>query len=258
MKQFMRGLTFLLVLIMIGLPIQVHAQNSQIGDQREAVLQLMLEEQADTKLSYDEANAILMGIENAVLEGKEVVTPDAHLSDAVKVKQLNHLSVALESRLIQYIEQFQGLESDVRLKQDQQNSYPYQVKTEKMKVPTLFSLEGANIPTAIKIDVDRKEVTFLDQATGKTYATYQVTIENHPYKTIRLFSHDGSAKRPILANTVVRLGKQIEGTKQAFQEAGPLYLFYNKFGSISLATPNYAGNVDRADQDTMLEYLEQE
>lgn len=34
-----------------------------------------------------------------------------------------------------------------------------------------------------------------------------------------------------------------------------LYVFVNKSGSLSLATPNYAGNVEEKDADVMLEYL---
>lgn len=56
-------------------------------------------------------------------------------------------------------------------------------------------------------------------------------------------------------NTQISIGKILGGTQDRKDYHGTMYLFYNHDGGLSLATPNYAGNVPADQMDVMQEVL---
>lgn len=127
------------------------------------------------------------------------------------------------------------------------DEFPYMVDLSHIAGETPFFNPGMNIPNNIIINTDANSVTF--KAADGSEPAGTATFTNIPTKEIRIFSHDGSGIRNVKVNTVI----QIEGIEGDF--ANEMYLFQNANGGVSLATPNYAGNVEEADRDVMIEYL---
>ena len=127
------------------------------------------------------------------------------------------------------------------------DDFPYMVDLSHIAGETPFFNPGMNIPNNIIINTDANSVTF--KAADGSEPVGTATFTNIPTKEIRIFSHDGSGIRNVKVNTVI----QIEGIEGDF--ANEMYLFQNANGGVSLATPNYAGNVEEADRDVMIEYL---
>ena len=127
------------------------------------------------------------------------------------------------------------------------DDFPYRVDLSHIAGETPFFNPGMNIPNNIIINTDANSVTF--KAADGSEPAGTATFTNIPTKEIRIFSHDGSGIRNVKVNTVI----QIEGIEGDF--ANEMYLFQNANGGVSLATPNYAGNVEEADRDVMIEYI---
>lgn len=120
---------------------------------------------------------------------------------------------------------------------------PYAVDLAKLDSTLTFNLKGMNVPKTITLNQGgTPSVTFPNDQ------KYTATIATVPTKEIRLFSHDGNAVRTVKVNTQITLSGSDE------QHNGEiLYLFNNANGGLSLATPNYAGNVTADQADVMLE-----
>lgn len=76
-----------------------------------------------------------------------------------------------------------------------------------------------------------------------------------PTKQIRIFSagiHTNQI-RTVKVNTQINL---VQNQPSSYTFEGPMYLFYNNQGGISLVTPNYAGNVSDNERDVMLEVVQ--
>ncbi len=84
---------------------------------------------------------------------------------------------------------------------------------------------------------------------------YRATIATVPTKTIRVFSVGTNQIREVKVNTQISIGKILGGTQDRKDYHGTMYLFYNHDGGLSLATPNYAGNVPADQMDVMQEVL---
>ena len=125
--------------------------------------------------------------------------------------------------------------------------HPYMVDPEMLVEPTSFYLKGINVPNNIMLDLDENTIDF--DFSPELQKHGQVTIQQIPTKEISVTSHDGSGVRNVKVNTEIQV-TNIEG-----EEDQILYLFVNAQGDLSLATPNYAGNVDESQKDVMLEYL---
>lgn len=123
------------------------------------------------------------------------------------------------------------------------NDFPYAVDTNTLDNITPFYREGMNIPNNINLSLQDRTIEFGSIGTGIIHIT------NVPTQIIRVASHDGSSVREVYVNTQIQI-ENIPGDL-----GNPMFLFNNQNGGISLATPNYAGNVLPADSDIMLEYL---
>lgn len=115
-----------------------------------------------------------------------------------------------------------------------------------------------NIPN--RIDFNFKDGTVLltryDEAADKyiNLSTYKMEVEDIPTETIEVNLED---TREVQVNTKIKIGDYLEGELQNYGNV-EYYAFYNKNGGISIATPNYAGNVEDAQADIMLEYTEKQ
>lgn len=133
-------------------------------------------------------------------------------------------------------------------------AYPYAVDVTRFNAPTTFNLNGVNVPPAIRVEnqggllvsfVDRRDPA----APGDQYSAQAVTI---PTREIRISSHDGSGIRTVKVNTQLILTSRLSG-RGADHTNETLYVLTNRNGGLSLITPNYAGNVEEADRDVLLE-----
>lgn len=117
-----------------------------------------------------------------------------------------------------------------------------------------FYFNGMNVPDSININTNTNQITF--NANNSNEAIYNLTMQNVPVRTIRIFSANTNDIRTVNVSTLLSVGVQISGTANSNDQSGDLYLFHNKHGGLSLATPNYAGNVPEDQTDVMLEVLQ--
>lgn len=133
-----------------------------------------------------------------------------------------------------------------------ENQFPYSVALSPNNIPLKFKFSGFDVPDSITINnSSATSVTIL--AKDGTSEVLNALNTNIPTKQIRIFSANSNKIRTVNVNTQITL----EGdTSDNIGTSGPLYLFYNRNGGISLATPNYAGNVSDDQKDVMLEVLQ--
>lgn len=124
---------------------------------------------------------------------------------------------------------------------------PYAVDLESLEDKTHFKLEGMNIPTEIIYDKVAQTMTLIHPDGQEEVGP--VTIYQDPTEEIRLFSEDGTGIRTIQANTFLIVDRENNQAPYEF------YLFINKDGKVTLAAPNFAGNVSAEDADVRLEYV---
>ncbi|MGG5369729.1 hypothetical protein [Enterococcus sp. AZ196] len=117
-----------------------------------------------------------------------------------------------------------------------------------------FYFNGMNVPDSININTNTDQITFNVDTSNE--AIYTLSMQNIPAKTIRIFSAHTNEIRTVIVSTKLSIGDQLSGTFNSNNQSGDLYLFHNKQGGLSLATPNYAGNVSENETDVMLEVLQ--
>ncbi|MBU5359774.1 hypothetical protein KQI58_01630 [Enterococcus raffinosus] len=117
-----------------------------------------------------------------------------------------------------------------------------------------FYFSGMNVPDSININTNTNQITF--NADTNSEAVYNFTMQDVPEKSIRVFSADTNEIRTVKVSTMLSIGVQISGVTNTNNQSGDLYLFHNKRGGLSLATPNYAGNVSSDQSDVMIEVLQ--
>ncbi|PLW61194.1 hypothetical protein [Lactococcus lactis] len=134
------------------------------------------------------------------------------------------------------------------------STVPYGVSLVSENFPLTFYYKGFNVPESVTInDASIASVTILSQ-NGKS-TTYKTSVTTIPTKQIRIFSagiHTNQI-RPVKVNTQINL---LQNQPSSYTFEGPMYLFYNNQGGISLVTPNYAGNVSDNERDVMLEVVQ--
>lgn len=117
-----------------------------------------------------------------------------------------------------------------------------------------FYFDGMNVPESININTNTNQITF--NSGSDQEAVYNLTMQNISAKTIRIFSANTNDIRKVKVSTALSIGSQISGAINANNQSGDLYLFHNLHGGLSLATPNYAGNVPADQTDVMIEVLQ--
>lgn len=133
-----------------------------------------------------------------------------------------------------------------------------------------FYFSGVNNPLDVHLafaDNGQGQVSFTTKGLdnfGNDTVVYTAVCNQIPTTEIRIFSaaheHRSSHSniRTVKVNTAITLigiENEYEGSSNQFDMSGPLYVFYNKNGGISLITPNYAGNVTAEYADVMQEVL---
>ena len=117
-----------------------------------------------------------------------------------------------------------------------------------------FYFNGINVPDSININTNTNQITFNADTNNET--VYNFRMQDVPVKSIRIFSAETNEFRTVKVSTMLSIGIQISGATNRNNQSGNLYLFHNKHGRLSLATPNYAGNVPADQSDVMLEVLQ--
>ncbi|HIB3646811.1 TPA: hypothetical protein ACWWG0_002287 [Enterococcus faecalis] len=140
---------------------------------------------------------------------------------------------------------------------------PYAVDLSSLNNP-LVNFKGMNVPTSITLENlnSTPTATFRTKLFGaengqvkEAINKYELSINTIPTKEIRIFSAGDNSIRTVKVNTELILGTNISSNDEQ-NRSGTLYLFNNKNGSISLITPNYAGNVTDDQKDVMLEVIQ--
>ncbi|MBE9909339.1 hypothetical protein [Enterococcus casseliflavus] len=141
-------------------------------------------------------------------------------------------------------------ESQLEENNEPDNSFPYSVDLNQYSSPLNFYLKGSNVPSAITIKNTDSTVISIDDN-----VSYEAEAVNIPTKEIRIFSHDNNEIRSVKVNTELKFKRYLKSNGNSDFEKN-MYLFTNNDGDLSLATPNYAGNVDEEQQDVLLEALQ--
>lgn len=124
-----------------------------------------------------------------------------------------------------------------------------------------FYFQGMNVPTSVSLDdftTAEKKVTFVTKISSngeQDLTQYAANFQKIAPKSIRVFSADRSGIRAVSVDAEIDLTAVIMN-KLDRNLSGPLYLFINRSGTLSLATPNYAGNVLDDQRDVMIEVMQ--
>lgn len=141
-------------------------------------------------------------------------------------------------------------------------TYPFAVANNEISGTKNFYISGVNVPNNISTTFTNPSSSANGQVTFKytdyngqqNSIVYNATLQQVATKDVRIFSAKDHSIKTNSVNTTIKLGTIVSGEEQQ-DLVGDLYLQYNDSGSISLITPNYAGNVMPEDTDVMLEYL---
>ena len=121
--------------------------------------------------------------------------------------------------------------------------------SERSKGSSSFTYSAASLSGS-----NTNQITFNADTNNET--VYNFRMQDVPVKSIRIFSAETNEFRTVKVSTMLSIGIQISGATNRNNQSGNLYLFHNKHGRLSLATPNYAGNVPADQSDVMLEVLQ--
>ncbi|MBF6626754.1 DUF1002 domain-containing protein [Aerococcaceae bacterium zg-BR9] len=126
---------------------------------------------------------------------------------------------------------------------------PYAVDMNLVHDQAFFKLEGMNIPKEIEFYKGISTMIMNNYYGGKFEGNTKV--KTIPTKEIRVFSADTKDVRTVSVNTMIEIEPKDGGVEKL-----TMYLFVNKDNKVSLATPNFAGNVTDDQKDVMLEYIQ--
>lgn len=137
---------------------------------------------------------------------------------------------------------------------------PYSVSTESMNAIGSFQYRGVNVTASLDLSFNNQSgagtATFTWRGPdGSQPAVYNVMYEEIPTTPIRVFGASNNAVRTVKVNTRIHIEGLKSGDSSEIDTAGDLYAFKNRDGGISIATPNYAGNVEPDEYDVMQEIV---
>lgn len=141
-----------------------------------------------------------------------------------------------------------------------QENYPYAVAREGLKYPATFNFQGMNIPNSVTLDFSQGnsgKIIFNINLAGQQ--EYNATFNTIATKEIRVVNVNDTLEnriRTVKVNTEITMELSDKyDHPNVTNDTNKFYLFVNKNGGISLATPNYAGNYAEGEADVMLEVL---
>jgi len=202
--------------------------------------------------------------ENPTNHTTSIKSSTNHYSSSTETSSSNKLKEASESASTT---QTSKSKNEVSTNVEETNSLeatPYAVDLSSLNNPLVFNFKGMNVPTSITLENlnSTPTATFRTKLFGaengqvkEAINKYELSINTIPTKEIRIFSADDNSIRTVKVNTELILGTNISSNDEQ-NRSGTLYLFNNKNGSISLITPNYAGNVTDDQKDVMLEVIQ--
>lgn len=143
---------------------------------------------------------------------------------------------------------------EILAQEEGDDSLPYAVYFDSLgESMSFYMAESPNAPS--QIDLDLVNGTLTTSFNGENVNVYSVSFDYVAETDVRVFSANAPGDiRTITANSAITIYEILEGS-QAEVVGQTFYLFYNLDGGISLATPNFAGNVEPDQADVMLEYL---
>lgn len=206
-----------------------------------------------------DGNVVTVKEKDGSIYSQSVITPEQKIDDTKAVGE----PVAEQPALPEVKEQPAAPETK------DLSAYPYAVRVNTLSSPLTFTFTGANVPVSARVNFNEGTVTFVDQSSGgKTIieseddyflveTVYSMTVSNVETKTIRVFGAGGNPIRSVNANTMITLtGRLTNPDDRDYGVGRNLYLIVNQAGTLSLLTPNYAGNVTEEDYDVMIEVLQ--
>lgn len=203
--------------------------------------------------------------ENPTNHTTSIKSSTNHYSSSTETSSSNKLKEASESAST--TQASSKSKNEVSTNVEEANSLeatPYTVDLSSLNNPLVFNFKGMNVPTSITLENinSTPTATFRTKLFGaengqvkEAINKYELSINTIPTKEIRIFSAADNSIRTVKVNTELILGTNISSNDEQ-NRSGTLYLFNNKNGSISLITPNYAGNVTDDQKDVMLEVIQ--
>lgn len=133
---------------------------------------------------------------------------------------------------------------------------PYSVSTEELNALGAFHFSGANMPSSVTLDLNDQSGAGTADFRGADYSggSMNVTYYSIPTTSIRIFGANNHSIRTVKVNSEIRFDS--DNPSNELTTSGSMYAFKNRNGGISLATPNYAGNVDDSERDVLQEVLQ--
>lgn len=128
---------------------------------------------------------------------------------------------------------------------------PYRVDTKNLS-PLAYHMNTVNAPSDYSLEFTNYTMSF-NYLNDSKQNTYRFQVVDGPTKEIRVYSADGSGIRTVKVNTRLIPQAIVNGNERQFGYT--YYLFHNKNGTISLVTPNFAGNYGQGEEDVMTEYV---
>ncbi|MBS4462482.1 MULTISPECIES: DUF1002 domain-containing protein [unclassified Facklamia] len=128
---------------------------------------------------------------------------------------------------------------------------PYAVDMDLVHDQGFFKREGMNIPEEIEYYKGISTLIMNNYYGG--HFEGKAELHTIPTKEIRVFSHETNEIRTVSVNTMLEITPTDGGVERMM-----FYLFVNRDNKVSLATPNFAGNVEPDQTDVMLEYVQED
>lgn len=151
------------------------------------------------------------------------------------------------------------------------SAYPYAVDVNTLSSPMTFKFNGANVPDTVRLNFNEGTATIglqgypghpavePDSEPVFIETVFSMSVSNVETKTIRVFSAGDSSVRSVQANTMITLTGILSNPDDRdygwSEGQRNFYLILNQSGTVSLITPNYAGNVTEEQYDVMIEVL---
>ncbi|WP_347564899.1 hypothetical protein DOK67_0000666 [Enterococcus sp. DIV0212c] len=138
-----------------------------------------------------------------------------------------------------------------------QENYPYAVARDGLSYPATFKFQGMNVPDSVTLDFSQGDSGKVIFDSNLVKQEYNATFNTIATKEIRVSNIDGTPEnrlRTVKVNTEITMEPSNNYDRLLVTDSSnKLYLFVNKDGGISLATPNYAGNYAEGEADVMIE-----
>lgn len=163
---------------------------------------------------------------------------------------------------------FEAESADVETKASQseekttsEDTHPYSVALDSYRGVYSIPDKEKTINTWRTVDLfstDDTHVTIAEQrGNPDSYETYLAEQAEIPTKTIRVFRKGEREPVIIKVNTQITLTEQVatsEGDVSQINTPQIMYVYHTNDGEVSLAAPNYAGNVPEEYSDVMQEF----